>query len=172
MHGLMSYRRFGSARSLRSDRVERTLGRYVVTERNGRSVATLLGLSEEHPQSFGKVSFLEWFLQWNPKDTLKKIVHLHLISSPLQMLRNLFLSFPQAEGFGCGMSALIRAMSIFGKCTRNVRGACRSMGAGELGRYGCLAVNSLWVMILTALHDAADSVGVIDRCSGKLIDRL
>ncbi|KAF2541378.1 hypothetical protein F2Q68_00032207 [Brassica cretica] len=31
MHGLMSYRRFGSARSLRSDRAERTLGRYVAT---------------------------------------------------------------------------------------------------------------------------------------------
>ncbi|KAF3610755.1 hypothetical protein DY000_02048763 [Brassica cretica] len=65
MHGLMSYRRFGRARSLRSDRAERTLGRcvatelrlglgryvatelrlelgrYVETERNGRSVATI-----------------------------------------------------------------------------------------------------------------------------------
>ncbi|KAF2599124.1 hypothetical protein F2Q68_00007987 [Brassica cretica] len=51
MHGLMSYRRFGRARSLRSDRAERTLGRYVATElwlelsrciateRNTRSVA-------------------------------------------------------------------------------------------------------------------------------------
>ncbi|KAF2616826.1 hypothetical protein F2Q68_00040309 [Brassica cretica] len=61
MHGLMSYRRFGKARSLRSDRAlararslrsdragrmlgsDRAwleLGRYVATERNGRSVAT------------------------------------------------------------------------------------------------------------------------------------
>ncbi|KAF3602030.1 hypothetical protein F2Q69_00037137 [Brassica cretica] len=32
MHGLMSYRRFGRARSLRSDRVEWTFGRYVATE--------------------------------------------------------------------------------------------------------------------------------------------
>ncbi|KAF2587658.1 hypothetical protein F2Q70_00035974 [Brassica cretica] len=51
MHGLMSYQRFGRARSLRSDRAERTLGRYVATElwlelgcyaateRNRRSVA-------------------------------------------------------------------------------------------------------------------------------------
>ncbi|KAF3522810.1 hypothetical protein F2Q69_00046054 [Brassica cretica] len=41
MHGLMSYRRFGRARSLRSDRTGRTLGRYVATERDGRSVAII-----------------------------------------------------------------------------------------------------------------------------------
>ncbi|KAF3566215.1 hypothetical protein DY000_02014957 [Brassica cretica] len=40
-----------------------------------------------------------------------------------------------AEGSDCGMCALIRAMSIFGNCTRNVRGAHRSMGAG-----GCRSV--------------------------------
>ncbi|KAF2574144.1 hypothetical protein F2Q70_00004517 [Brassica cretica] len=52
MHGLMSYRRFGRSRSLRSDRAERTLGRsvatelrlglgrYIATERDERSVAT------------------------------------------------------------------------------------------------------------------------------------
>ncbi|KAF2607497.1 hypothetical protein F2Q68_00043731 [Brassica cretica] len=40
MHGLMSYRRFGSARSLRSDRAERTLGRYVATGLGSSSVAT------------------------------------------------------------------------------------------------------------------------------------
>ncbi|KAF3518728.1 hypothetical protein DY000_02060039 [Brassica cretica] len=34
------------------------------------------------------------------------------------------------EGLGCGLSALIRAMSIFGKYTRYVRGARHSMGAG------------------------------------------
>ncbi|KAF3532110.1 hypothetical protein DY000_02039001 [Brassica cretica] len=50
MHGLMSYRRFGRARllrsdrawlarSLRSDRAWLELGRYVATERNTRSVA-------------------------------------------------------------------------------------------------------------------------------------
>ncbi|KAF3608122.1 hypothetical protein DY000_02049156 [Brassica cretica] len=41
MHGLISYRRFKGGRSLRSDRAERMLGRYIVTERDGRSVATL-----------------------------------------------------------------------------------------------------------------------------------
>ncbi|KAF2582670.1 hypothetical protein F2Q70_00011864 [Brassica cretica] len=72
------------------------------------------------------------------------------IAPPLQMLSNLFFSFPQgsslrglinihrlyasfecvlvvygglAEGLGCGISALIRVMSIFGNCTRYVRGA-------------------------------------------------
>ncbi|KAF3541278.1 hypothetical protein F2Q69_00021599 [Brassica cretica] len=52
MHGLMSYRRFGRAQSLRSDRawlelgchvateLWLELGHYVATERNGRSVAT------------------------------------------------------------------------------------------------------------------------------------
>ncbi|KAF3598786.1 hypothetical protein F2Q69_00036421 [Brassica cretica] len=51
MHGIMSYRRLRRARSLRSDRAERTLGRYaatelrlglgryIVTEQNTRSVA-------------------------------------------------------------------------------------------------------------------------------------
>ncbi|KAF2592340.1 hypothetical protein F2Q70_00043233 [Brassica cretica] len=41
MHGLMSYRRFGRARLLRSDRAEQTFDRYVATEQNGRSVATV-----------------------------------------------------------------------------------------------------------------------------------
>ncbi|KAF2548412.1 hypothetical protein F2Q70_00020559 [Brassica cretica] len=43
MHELMSYRCFGRARSLRSDRVEWTFGRYVATElwlELGRYVAT------------------------------------------------------------------------------------------------------------------------------------
>ncbi|KAF3536690.1 hypothetical protein F2Q69_00024712 [Brassica cretica] len=47
MHGLMSYRRFGRARSLRSDRAEWTLGRYVATElwlELGRDIATELWL--------------------------------------------------------------------------------------------------------------------------------
>ncbi|KAF3583674.1 hypothetical protein F2Q69_00030763 [Brassica cretica] len=102
-----------------------------------------------------------------------------------------------AKGFGCGLSALIHALSIFGICTRNVRGAHRSMGTGGcrstvvsccqlttgsvcrsmlihkgLGGCGCLAANSSWVMILTALHDATDSECVVDRCSGKLADRF
>ncbi|KAF3539410.1 hypothetical protein F2Q69_00022201 [Brassica cretica] len=42
MNGLMSYRRFGRARLLRSDRAERTLGRYVATELGSSSVATCL----------------------------------------------------------------------------------------------------------------------------------
>ncbi|KAG5407913.1 hypothetical protein IGI04_014032 [Brassica rapa subsp. trilocularis] len=40
MHGLVSYRRFGRARSLCSDRTERTLARYVATELGSSSVAT------------------------------------------------------------------------------------------------------------------------------------
>ncbi|KAF3489802.1 hypothetical protein F2Q69_00054767 [Brassica cretica] len=43
MHGFVSYRCFGRARSLRSDRTERTLVRYIATERDGRSVATTEG---------------------------------------------------------------------------------------------------------------------------------
>ncbi|KAF3516208.1 hypothetical protein DY000_02060994 [Brassica cretica] len=50
MHGLMLYRRFGRARLLRSDRAERTLGRYVATGLGlrrtlGRYVVTVLGSS-------------------------------------------------------------------------------------------------------------------------------
>ncbi|KAF2588449.1 hypothetical protein F2Q70_00039533 [Brassica cretica] len=40
MHGLVSYRRFGRARLLRSDRAEWTLDRYVATELGSSSVAT------------------------------------------------------------------------------------------------------------------------------------
>ncbi|KAF3540915.1 hypothetical protein F2Q69_00019644 [Brassica cretica] len=40
MHGFVSYRHFGRARSLRSDRAWLELGRYVVTERDVCSVAT------------------------------------------------------------------------------------------------------------------------------------
>ncbi|KAF3508020.1 hypothetical protein F2Q69_00008313 [Brassica cretica] len=40
MHGFVLYRRFGRARLLGSDRAWLELGRYVATERDGRSVAT------------------------------------------------------------------------------------------------------------------------------------
>ncbi|KAF2597451.1 hypothetical protein F2Q68_00009284 [Brassica cretica] len=40
MHGFVSYRRFGRARSLRSDPTERMLGRYVATGLDSSSVAT------------------------------------------------------------------------------------------------------------------------------------
>ncbi|KAF2570407.1 hypothetical protein F2Q70_00004112 [Brassica cretica] len=49
-----------------------------------------------------------------------------------------------SEGLGLGLSTLSRATSIFGICTR----------------------------IFTALQDAVDSVGVVDRCSGTSVDRL
>ncbi|CAG7864184.1 unnamed protein product, partial [Brassica rapa] len=42
VHRLVSYRRFGRARSLCSDRTERTLGRYVATELGSSSVATFI----------------------------------------------------------------------------------------------------------------------------------
>ncbi|KAF3487736.1 hypothetical protein F2Q69_00055326 [Brassica cretica] len=44
MHRFVSYRRFGRAQSLRSDRAGRTLGRYIATERDGRPVATVKGI--------------------------------------------------------------------------------------------------------------------------------
>ncbi|KAF3576247.1 hypothetical protein DY000_02031191 [Brassica cretica] len=56
-----------------------------------------------------------------------------------------------SESLGRGLSALRRATTIFGICTRYVRGARRSMGAG-----GC-----------RLMADALDSVGIIDRCSGE-----
>ncbi|KAF3572988.1 hypothetical protein F2Q69_00058758 [Brassica cretica] len=39
MHGFVSYRRFGRARSLRSERVRRTLGRYIATKLGSSLVA-------------------------------------------------------------------------------------------------------------------------------------
>ncbi|KAF3600894.1 hypothetical protein F2Q69_00035616 [Brassica cretica] len=53
MHGFVSYRRFGRAMSLRSDRTERMLGRYVATERNACSVAT------SNPDSYADTPFAE-----------------------------------------------------------------------------------------------------------------
>ncbi|KAF3572217.1 hypothetical protein F2Q69_00059041 [Brassica cretica] len=47
MHGLMSYRRFGRARLLCSDRAERTLGRYVATELGSSSVADARSLRSD-----------------------------------------------------------------------------------------------------------------------------
>ncbi|KAG5378261.1 hypothetical protein IGI04_026103 [Brassica rapa subsp. trilocularis] len=115
---------------------------------------SFLGLSEEHPQYVGEVDFLEWFLQWNPKESLKKIQPLPFSSSifsPIRFLSTcigsgassecvLVVSGGSAEGFG--LSAMIRAILIFGNCTRNVRGNRRSMGTGGLGGCGCLAAKS------------------------------
>ncbi|KAF3541276.1 hypothetical protein F2Q69_00021597 [Brassica cretica] len=49
MHGLVLYRCFRRARSPRSDRSERTLGHYIATERDRRSVTTVYtcGISED-----------------------------------------------------------------------------------------------------------------------------
>ncbi|KAF2609687.1 hypothetical protein F2Q70_00010415 [Brassica cretica] len=60
MHGLMLYRRFGRARSLRSDRAERTLGRYVATERNELSVATPPHLPHDFSSSSIFVTAPSW----------------------------------------------------------------------------------------------------------------
>ncbi|KAF3587230.1 hypothetical protein F2Q69_00029983 [Brassica cretica] len=48
-----------------------------------------------------------------------------------------------AEGLGCGLSALIRAMSIFGNYTRYVRGARRSMGAGVCRSMAVSSIDAL-----------------------------
>ncbi|KAF2608583.1 hypothetical protein F2Q68_00044070 [Brassica cretica] len=64
---------------------------------------SLLGLSEEHPQSVGL---------------------------PIGALPTSISSAASSEGLGCGLSALIRAMFIFGNCARCVRGDGLSMGAG------------------------------------------
>ncbi|KAF2610567.1 hypothetical protein F2Q70_00011943 [Brassica cretica] len=93
----------------------------------------LSGLSEEHPQFVGKIGLLEWFLYWNPEDSLLETFHLLLISSffrclatfPFHFLKVLpigalstsigsvassecvmVVSGGLAEGLGCGRSAL------------------------------------------------------------------
>ncbi|KAF3549419.1 hypothetical protein DY000_02007750 [Brassica cretica] len=68
---------------------------------------SFLGLSEEHPQPMGKVSLLKWLVKGNPENSLSEAIHLLLIDSPFEMLRNLFLSSPQGrDGF---LSAFSRA---------------------------------------------------------------
>ncbi|KAF2572413.1 hypothetical protein F2Q70_00002213 [Brassica cretica] len=75
MHGLMSYRRFGRARSLRSDRARRQLtclverdaveklGRYVATERNGRSVRARSLHSDRAERTLGRYVATELWLE-------------------------------------------------------------------------------------------------------------
>ncbi|KAF3489630.1 hypothetical protein F2Q69_00053140 [Brassica cretica] len=92
------------------------------------SLVSLKNIPKEHPQPVDKVSLLKWLIQWNPKDSLSKAIHLLLISSPLQMLSNLFLPSPQ--GLDEWMCALSYATSIFGNFMRYVRGGRRLMGAG------------------------------------------
>ncbi|KAF3584967.1 hypothetical protein F2Q69_00030296 [Brassica cretica] len=49
---------------------------------------------------------------------------------------------------------------------------CRSIQTlSGLGGCGCFASNSSCDRIFTALQDAVDSVGVVDRCSGPPVDR-
>ena len=113
--------------------------------------------SDEHPQSVSIISLLERLIYRNPEDSFSKTI-LFLIIGPLfrcfSTCSFLFLrvlpigtlstsieSSPSSEGIltvsggfseglGLGLSALRRATSIFGICTRYVIGARRSMGAG------------------------------------------
>ncbi|KAG5393591.1 hypothetical protein IGI04_023554, partial [Brassica rapa subsp. trilocularis] len=108
---------------------------------------SLLGLSEEHPQYVGNVSFLERCLATFSFRFLKVLPIVALstcIGSGASSECVLVVSGGLAKGFGCGMSALIRAMLIFGNCTRNVRGA-------RLGGCGCLAANSSWATMQPTL---------------------
>ncbi|KAF2577293.1 hypothetical protein F2Q68_00004843 [Brassica cretica] len=56
-----------------------------------------LGFPEKYPQPVGKVSLLEWLVQGYPENSFGEAIHLLLINSSLEMLRNLFLSFPQGH---------------------------------------------------------------------------
>ncbi|KAG5410586.1 hypothetical protein IGI04_006905, partial [Brassica rapa subsp. trilocularis] len=170
---------------------------------------SLLVLFEEHPQFVGKVGLLEWTLLRKLSITFSlahlfrffatflflflKVLPIGILSTSIGSGASseyvLVVSGGLAEGFNCDLSALIRALSIFGICTRNVRGARRSMGIGGfrsttvsvcrsmlihkgLGGCRCLAANSSWVMILTALHSATDSKCVsVDRCPKSGVGR-
>ncbi|KAF2579473.1 hypothetical protein F2Q70_00012022 [Brassica cretica] len=94
---------------------------------------SFLGLSEEHPQPMGKVSLLKWLVKGNPENSLSEAIHLLLIDSPFEMLRNLFLSSPQV------------VLDIYRR--RHVRGG-RQSTLGELCQSsvesGCRSASGSW----------------------------
>ncbi|KAF2609020.1 hypothetical protein F2Q68_00044345 [Brassica cretica] len=119
----------------------------------------LSGFSEEHPRSVGIISIFEWLIYRNPEDSLPEtflfliivpppvfrcfatLSFLLLRVLPVGTLSSSIGSSPSSEcvlttsggyseGLGLGLSALSRATSIFGICTRWVIGARRSIGAG------------------------------------------
>ncbi|KAF3579896.1 hypothetical protein DY000_02030091 [Brassica cretica] len=99
MHGLMSYRRFGRARSLRSDRAGRTLrgdrpgrtlGRYVATERNGCSIATNFSFSSSDVLN---VNFV--VTDFDPNNTSASPLHGTGLGLPLSTI---FIAFLERQG--------------------------------------------------------------------------
>ncbi|KAF3555217.1 hypothetical protein F2Q69_00012605 [Brassica cretica] len=73
-----------------------------------------------------------------------------------------------SKGLGLGLSSFRRATSIFGICTQYLIGARQSMDARGFRSMSTSVCQSI---ILLALQDAVDSVGIIDRCSGDPVDR-
>ena len=123
-------------------------------EHSPNVIFSLIGLSEEHPQSVGKVGLLE-FSSGILKTLLRKLSISFSLAPLFRCLATFSFLFLKvlpigalstsigsgvssecvlvvfgglAKGFGCALSALICALSIFGICTQNVRGARRLMG--------------------------------------------
>ncbi|KAF3576621.1 hypothetical protein DY000_02030738 [Brassica cretica] len=98
---------------------------------------SLVSLKNIHNLCFASFSFL--LLRVLPVGTVSSSIG----SSPSS--EGVLTGFGRySKGLGLGLSALSRARSIFGICTR----------------------------IFTALQDAADSIGVVDRCSGVPVDQF
>ncbi|KAF3546966.1 hypothetical protein DY000_02006387 [Brassica cretica] len=107
---------------------------------------------------------------------------------PVETLSSSMGSSPSSEGVligsgGCSEGLGHRCTSIDGgdgcrsilasECRSTLLLACRSIQTlSGLGGCGCFAANSSRVRIFTALKDAVDSVGVVDRCSGTPVDRF
>ena len=58
-------------------------------EHSPNALFSLPGLPEEHPKSVGKVGLLEWFLQWNPKDSLSKTLYILLDITQITLMSEL-----------------------------------------------------------------------------------
>ncbi|KAF3510229.1 hypothetical protein F2Q69_00006843 [Brassica cretica] len=76
----------------------------------------------------GKVSLLEWLVQGYLENSFGEAIHLILINSSLEMLRNLFLSFPKGNRGGRRSTVDELCRSSFESDCRSAAGSwCRSM---------------------------------------------
>ncbi|KAF2533501.1 hypothetical protein F2Q70_00029581 [Brassica cretica] len=103
----------------------------------------VIGLSDEDECR----SMLRWFCQLTAHSFSERndgevyLPHQEWLCSTASSECALVVSGGLAEGLGYGMSALRQATSIFGICTRYVRGARRSMGAEVVDQWRSLSVD-------------------------------
>ncbi|KAF3515343.1 hypothetical protein F2Q69_00006672 [Brassica cretica] len=70
---------------------------------------------------FGSIEIRTRFYRKALCSSLRGLINIHRLCASFECVLVVYGGL--AEGLGCGRSALIRVISIFGNCTRYVRGA-------------------------------------------------